>query len=116
MTLTAVDAFARRHDDGDVPANERWYRDLLPLTAPGPGEQYAFEVDLDTCTGCKSCVVACHSLNGLDDDESWRSVGLLQGGKRVAFQQTVTTACHHCVEPACLTGCRRCPGRGRRPG
>ena len=21
------------------------------------------------------------------------------------YQQTVTTACHHCVEPACLEGC-----------
>jgi Fe-S-cluster-containing dehydrogenase component/DMSO reductase anchor subunit len=81
------------------------YRGLLPAAPPGPGEQYAFDVDLDACTGCKSCVVACHSLNGLDEDESWRSVGLLQGGKKVAFQQTVTTACHHCVDPACLTGC-----------
>src|SRR5205085_3191577 len=76
-----------------------------PLAAPGPGEQYAFEVDLDACTGCKSCVVACHALNGLDEDESWRSVGLLQGARTAAFQQTVTTACHHCVDPACLTGC-----------
>jgi Fe-S-cluster-containing dehydrogenase component/DMSO reductase anchor subunit len=103
--LTAVDAFSKHHDEHDRPANERYYRDLLPLAQPGEGEQYAFEVDLDECTGCKSCVVACHSLNGLDDDESWRSVGLLQGSGKIAFQQTVTTACHHCVEPACLTGC-----------
>ena len=103
--MTAVAAFARLHDAHELPANEPFYRDLIPLSQPGPGEQYAFEVDLDACTGCKSCVVACHSLNGLDDDESWRCVGLLQGGGRIAFQQTVTTACHHCVEPACLTGC-----------
>lgn len=102
---TAVEAFARQHDEHGLPANERYYRDLIPLSQPGPGEQYAFEVDLDSCTGCKSCVVACHSLNGLDEDESWRSVGLLQGGGKIAFQQTVTTACHHCVDPACLTGC-----------
>ena len=105
MTLTAVEEFARLHEEHELPANERYYRDLIPLSQPGPGEQYAFEVDLDACTGCKSCVVACHSLNGLDDDESWRSVGTLQGGGKIAFQQTVTTACHHCVEPACLTGC-----------
>ena len=42
---------------------------------PGPGQQYAFEVDLDACTGCKACVTACHSLNGLDEGESWRRVG-----------------------------------------
>ncbi len=79
---------------------------LIPLSAPGPGEQYAFEVDLDSCTGCKACVVACHSLNGLDDDEAWRDVGFVIGGSRAApYQQTVTTACHHCADPGCLNGC-----------
>ena len=105
LSLTAVDSFSKLHEEHDLPANERYYRDLIPLAQPGPGEQYAFEVDLDACTGCKSCVVACHSLNGLDDDESWRSVGTLQGGGKISFQQTVTTACHHCVDPACLSGC-----------
>lgn len=82
------------------------YQSLIPLTAPGPGEQYAFEVDLDACSGCKACVVACHSLNGLDDEEAWRDVGLVTGGSRAApYQQTVTTACHHCADPGCLNGC-----------
>jgi Fe-S-cluster-containing dehydrogenase component/DMSO reductase anchor subunit len=79
---------------------------LIPLTAPGPGEQYAFEVDLDACSGCKACVVACHALNGLEENESWRDVGFVHGGTRAApFQQTITTACHHCADPACLNGC-----------
>ena len=75
---------------------------LVPRSLPGPGQQYRFEVDLDTCTGCKACVVACHTMNGLDEDESWRSVGLLHGEN---YQQTVTTGCHHCVDPGCLAGC-----------
>jgi Fe-S-cluster-containing dehydrogenase component/DMSO reductase anchor subunit len=102
--LTAVERFARHHEqaepDGDL------YRALLPASPPGPGQQYGFEVELDSCTGCKSCVAACRSLNGLDADESWRRVGGLYGldaGEPV--QQTVTTACHHCVDPACLSGC-----------
>lgn len=104
--MTAVDSFAYLHDEDLLPKQARYYRDLIPLAQPGPGQQYGFEVDLDACTGCKSCVTACHSLNGLDDDESWRSVGFLHGGPPAApFQQTVTTACHHCVEPACLAGC-----------
>lgn len=79
---------------------------LIPLTKPGPGEQYAFEVDLDSCSGCKACVVACHALNGLEDNESWRDVGLVHGGSRASpFQQTITTACHHCADPGCLNGC-----------
>lgn len=104
--LTAVERFARKHDRGEVPAQARYYRDLIPIRKPGAGEQYAFAVDLDSCTGCKGCVSACHSLNGLDDDEIWRNVGSIHGGAMwTPYQQTVTTACHHCVEPGCLEGC-----------
>ena len=108
--LTAVDHFSRHHDADalgvDRGGEGQAYRALVPLAMPTAGEQYAFEVDLDACSGCKACVSACHSLNGLDDDETWRSVGLLHGGAAEApVLQTVTTACHHCVDPACLNGC-----------
>lgn len=100
---TAVERFARQHERG---AGADRYRTLLPLAAPAAGQQYAFEVDLDACTGCKACVSGCHSLNGLDDGELWRTVGLLQGGSAQSpVSKTVTTACHHCIEPACMIGC-----------
>jgi Fe-S-cluster-containing dehydrogenase component/DMSO reductase anchor subunit len=103
-TLTAVEEFSRAHDGHGI--REQHYRRLLPARAPGPGQQYAFEVDLDQCSGCKACVTACHSLNGLDDGESWREVGTLVGNDwRHPFRQTVTTACHHCVDPGCMNGC-----------
>ncbi|WP_217494433.1 DmsC/YnfH family molybdoenzyme membrane anchor subunit [Nibricoccus aquaticus] len=103
---TPVARFSEAHDRGASPALEPLYRDLIPLSKPGPGEQYAFEVDLDSCTGCKACVAGCHSLNGLDDEETWRDVGMLVGGTRNhPFQQTVTSACHHCADPGCLNGC-----------
>lgn len=97
--LTAVDRFSSRHDGDRLPAGGE-YVARVPLT----GQQYAFQVDLDSCTGCKACVTACHSMNGLDDGESWRSVGLLVGTGD-AYQQAVTTGCHHCEDPACMSGC-----------
>ena len=102
--LTAVEQFARAHERHEIPTPR--YRDLIPLSAPASGQQFAFEVDLDKCSGCKACVTACHSLNGLDDGEAWRDVGqLVSDDWRRPFQQTVTTACHHCVDPGCLNGC-----------
>lgn len=111
---TAVESFSDLHQNhapaaDAAPAQARYYRSLLPATPPQAGEQYAFEVDLDSCSGCKACVTACHTLNGLDEHETWRGVGLLHGGSSLGGQQPylqhVTTACHHCVEPGCLLGC-----------
>lgn len=99
QSLTAVERFSALHERSSV--KER-YAALLPVRSPGAGEQYRFEVNLDACTGCKACVAACHSMNGLDDDEAWRDVGMIVAD---GYQQTVTTACHHCADPACANGC-----------
>lgn len=100
---TAVAVFSEWHEDKSSITGH--YKQLIPMSRPGKGEQYAFEVKLDECTGCKACVSACHSLNGLDDDESWRDVGALMTRKGALYSQTVTTACHHCEDPACANGC-----------
>jgi Fe-S-cluster-containing dehydrogenase component/DMSO reductase anchor subunit len=104
--LTPVARFSHAKEQGGLPARTKYYQDLIPLTLPADGQQYAFAVDLDACTGCKACVTACHSLNGLDEEETWRDVGLLFGGTSAdPIQQPVTTACHHCLDPACMNGC-----------
>ncbi len=104
--LSAVERFSREHEEGEIHTQSRYYKDLIPLSLPKQGEQYGFEVDLDSCTGCKACVTACHVMNGLDEFEVWREVGTLVGGSvELPMAQYVTSACHHCLDPECLTGC-----------
>ncbi len=106
QALTAVEKFTLQHDLRQLPPGECLYEELIPKSTPGPGQQYAFTVDLDRCTGCKACVTACHNENGLEEDETWRSVGLLRGVSQEGIAlQHVTSACHHCLEPGCLKGC-----------
>ncbi|MBB3205920.1 Fe-S-cluster-containing dehydrogenase component/DMSO reductase anchor subunit [Rhodopirellula rubra] len=133
QSLTAVEQFSEAHSAGEIePSQSVYYRQLLPATPPQPGQQLAFEVNLDSCSGCKACVVACHTMNGLEETESWRKVGTLTIGATESEQvieaddvimptaidietspvtiagsgiQHVTTACHHCEDPGCLNGC-----------
>jgi len=103
--LTAVDRFSSWHDAADSHTRAR-YSDSFPGHDLKPGQQLAFEVDMDACTGCKSCVTACHQMNELDPGEVWRNVGRLHGGTTAApVQLTVTASCHHCLDPACMRGC-----------
>lgn len=108
QTLSAVDEFSNAH--AELPHDRSHYETLIPSRLPDAAEQFAFRVDLDACTGCKACVTACHSLNGLEPEETWRNVGLIEtvpdeAVAGVPHQQTVTTACHHCEDPACMAGC-----------
>lgn len=107
---SAVEKFAANHESisglKSLEPKAKSYRSLIPSALPGQGEQYAFEVNLDRCSACKACVSACHHMNGLSSDESWRRVQqwIGESGTDTWFQ-TVTSACHHCVNPECMNGC-----------
>ncbi|WP_339745778.1 DmsC/YnfH family molybdoenzyme membrane anchor subunit [uncultured Rubinisphaera sp.] len=104
--MSAVERFSLLHDNSIGSCQVQQYHTLLPTIPLEAGEQYGFSVDLDRCSGCKACVTACHNLNGLDEDEAWRDVGLLYSDSaKTPLMQHVTSACHHCIDPACMNAC-----------
>ena len=84
--------------------------------------QLGWLIDLDKCTGCDTCTIACKSENNtrplsspmpfkndrgvLPDHVSYRWVVKKEEGvyplPTVTF---VTSACNHCEHPACLASC-----------
>ena len=65
-----------------------------------------FALDLDRCTGCAACVVACKTENEVADGMSWRRIHTYNH-QRLATVPVFhfTLACNHCLEPACLHHC-----------
>ena len=68
--------------------------------------QGLFVLDLDRCTGCAACVVACTNENPVSDGLSWRSIQTFNEARLpMAPVFHYSLACNHCVDPACLTNC-----------
>jgi len=65
-----------------------------------------FVLDLDRCTGCAACVVACTNENEVAEGLSWRRIRTFNH-QRLATAPVFhfTLACNHCHEPACLHNC-----------
>jgi len=84
--------------------------------------QFGWLVDLDKCTGCDTCTIACKSENNtrplgspmpfkngrgvLPDHVSYRWVVKKESGVYPTPAVTfVTSACNHCEHPACQAAC-----------
>ena len=75
----------------------------------------AFFLDVQICTGCKTCMVACKDKNDLDSGIRWRRVVEYCGGQWVplpggTFRQDVfgyyiSVSCNHCADPICVEVC-----------
>jgi Fe-S-cluster-containing dehydrogenase component len=65
-----------------------------------------FVLDLDRCTGCAACIVACNNENPVAEGLSWRRIHTFNQ-QRLATAPVFhySLACNHCLDPACLTGC-----------
>ena len=77
-------------------------------------KQLAFYFDASSCTGCKSCQIACKDRNHLEVGLLWRRVYEIAGGgwqkQGVAWISTVyaynlSISCNHCEQPICAEVC-----------
>jgi DMSO reductase iron-sulfur subunit len=69
-------------------------------------EQALFTLDLNRCTGCSACSIACRTENDVGSGLGWRHVySFNQAHLSNAGVFHFSLACNHCAEPACLYGC-----------
>ena len=77
--------------------------------------QYAFFVNSDACSGCKTCQVACKDARDLPAGIHWRRViEVIAGGWQqkdgvwvsAVAAYNLSVACHHCLTPVCAKNCQ----------
>ncbi len=77
-------------------------------------KQLAFYFDSDSCSGCKTCQVACKDKHDLGPGNRWRRVYEISGGEwkkegeawiPEVFAYNLSMSCNHCEDPICLRVC-----------
>ena len=75
---------------------------------PFPSGQLALMIDLERCTGCKSCEAACKQTNALGP-HSYRNRVMWFDQQGISSEQArldfLTVTCQQCERPACLRAC-----------
>lgn len=73
---------------------------------------YGFVLDVNRCTGCGACVVACAMENGkvpvagIDPGPNWRDLLCFNSLRHPELPLfNLSLACNHCERPACLENC-----------
>jgi DMSO reductase iron-sulfur subunit len=68
--------------------------------------QRAFHLDLNKCTGCEACVVACANENELPWGSSWRRVETYNEERHPGIPLFhLSLACNHCEDAPCQKHC-----------
>ncbi len=69
--------------------------------------QMGFYFNQPRCTGCYACVVACKDWHDVPaGPASWLRLKTIEKGKYPGlFVAFLSTACYHCVNPACVSAC-----------
>jgi Fe-S-cluster-containing dehydrogenase component/DMSO reductase anchor subunit len=68
--------------------------------------QASFTLDLNRCTGCSACRIACELANPVSPGLHWRSVTTFNEARWAgASVLNYSLACNHCAAPTCLVGC-----------
>ena len=88
-------------------------------------KRLAFYFDSSSCSGCKTCQMACKDKNDLGPGQVWRRVYEVTGGgwkKRGAtwqqdvFAYNLSLSCNHCEDPICAKNCPTKAIRKREDG
>lgn len=77
--------------------------------------QFGFYIDSSSCSGCKTCQVACKDKYDLNPGLRWRRVYEVSGGKwkqeanggwiSELSTYNLSISCNHCEKPACVKAC-----------
>ena len=69
--------------------------------------QMGFYFDQTRCIGCAACVVACKDWHDVPaGPASWRRLIVIEKGKYPdVFVAHLSTSCHHCAKPSCVSVC-----------